>query len=389
VKVRGFRVELSEVEAALRQLPPVREAVVLSRPAPEAGTVQLIAYVALNAGVTADADALRSVLREKVGRHMIPSAFVILDEFPMNAHGKIDRSRLPAPPDAETELTHDAMPQTTMETSLAAIWQNVFQRPIARTANFFDLGGDSLSAAVIAARVHASLKADLNFRAFTDYPTLHELARHVETVRGTVNDDQIPITAVPRGQPLPLSFAQERIFRGSKAHEADGFKVATAYCLKGPLNIDLLRRCMDALVEHFESLRTTFEMRDGRPVQIIHPATPLALPVIDVDGSENPTERAQRVFSENADKETFDISRLPLVRFSIIRLSAHEHWLLRVSHHINSDALSWVVFYRELGRRYAALQEGRPLPALPEKPLQYADFAVWQRQVMDRATPAY
>ena len=379
VKVRGFRIEPGEIEAALLRLPGVREAVVMARE-DVPGDRRLVAYFVAE-GEMPDAPALRAALREWLPEHMVPSAFVALDALPLTANGKVDRRALPAPETASPREGATA-PRTPTEELLAGIWTEVLGTEVGVHDGFFDLGGHSLLATQVVSRVRQLFGAELPLRALFEASTVAELAPRVEAaLRDRPGDGAPPLLPLPRdGRPLPLSFAQERLwFLSQLEAESALYSVPGALRLTGPLDVAALERTLEELVRRHESLRTTFVFRDGVPGQVVADATRPALPLDDLSAlppEEREAEARRRVNDEA--RRPFDLVRGPLFRARLLRLAPEEHVLVLVMHHVVSDGWSLGVLFREVGALYAALAAGEE-PRLPELPVQYADFAAWQR----------
>ena len=375
VKVRGSRVDLLEVESALAAQPEVATAAVRAAPTPR-GDTRLTGYVAVPPGARRDTAGLRDALRTTLPDHAVPTAFSFVDSLPLNAHGKVDREALarlePEPPALSEE---QARGET--EELVAGIWESAFERrPVGRDDDFFALGGDSLTAAVVAAGVHASFGVALELGAFAESPTVAAMAELVDRLRaGPDGVHRQPLTRIPRNEPLPCSFIQERTWRHSRTpEESAGYTLANAVRITGPLDVEALRRSVDRVVARHEALRTTFVERDGGPIQVVRPPAPIQLPLVEV---ESPPEADELLLREAA--VPFDLERGPLLRLLLVRLSEHEHRLLRVNHHIVSDGRSWMIFFDELVTFYEADRRGEPPPLPEEEPLQYADFAAWER----------
>ncbi len=389
VKIRGNRIEPSEVEDALHRLPGIDRAVVeaIKRVDREPA---LVGYVVTSNGHSWSPAELRHALRAVLPDQMVPSAFVFLASLPFTATGKIDREKLRQIHPPLREQQPGQQPQTETEALLADIWAEVFDfSGIGRQDDFFALGGDSLMAAVVAARVHGAVGVELNLGLFADHPTLAGLAAAIDVLRLTEIDDKPLLVRAPRDRPLPLSFAQERTWKFSQTPEQSaGYTVARAHRIVGPLDVGLLRDCMSYIARRHEILRTTFPVVDGRPVQIAHSPEPVPLPLLDLTGTADPEEQAVLCCRREA-ALIFDLMLGPLVRFSLIRLRENEHWLLRVVHHITCDIWSWEVYFRELALLYEAKLRGDDPPLPDFEPLQYADYAVWQRRVLGPEGPAY
>ncbi|HKH47952.1 MAG TPA: amino acid adenylation domain-containing protein, partial [Thermoanaerobaculia bacterium] len=386
VKVRGVRVEPGEVAAALLAHPEVREAVVLVREAPP-GQPRLVAYAVLDRTDPTDRSDLRPVLaawlRDRLPQHMIPSAFVLLDALPLTTNGKIDRAALPVP-EREVRAEGEA-PRTPVEELLAGIWSEVLGcASVGREEGFFDLGGHSLLATRVVSRIRGVLGVDLPLRALFEAPTVAGLARAVEAGRGAALPPAlVPVPRDPAQPGLPLSFAQQRLWVIDQLEpESAAYNVPIGLRLRGALEPALLARIFAEVVRRHEVLRTTFAERADRPVQIVAPpesARP-ELPLVDLSHLPEPErEAAARALAGAEGARPFDLRRGPLLRRLLVRLGARDHLLLVTLHHIVSDGWSVGILVREVAALHGAFSQGRPSP-LPELPVQYADFAVWQRQ---------
>ncbi|HVR98030.1 MAG TPA: AMP-binding protein, partial [Thermoanaerobaculia bacterium] len=374
VKIRGFRIEPGEVEAVLAALPEVRAcAVLVRRDGP--GETRLVAYVVYREGGTPRSEELRSRLRERLPDYMVPAAFVVLEALPLTPNGKVDRRALSA--SAEPERTRSVgsaeAPLDPVEELLAGIWAEVMGLDrVGADEDFFALGGHSLLATRVVSRVRTVLGVELPLRTLFESPTVSGLAR---VVRESASREAPPIVPLPRYGDLPLSFSQQRLwFLDQLEPGSPAYNVPLAVRLDGELRVDLLERAFAAVVGRHEALRTTFAAPAGRPVQVVHPEPRLELPVIDLSGLP---QAAGRLAREEA-RRPFDLGRGPLLRLALLRLGEREHVLLLTMHHIVSDGWSLGVLLREI----AALYDGRSLPDLP---VQYADFAVWQRRWLDFA----
>ncbi|HEV2733653.1 MAG TPA: amino acid adenylation domain-containing protein, partial [Longimicrobiaceae bacterium] len=373
VKVRGFRVEPGEVEAALLAHPAVRDAAVAARG--EGGDARLVAYVVPAVGPF-PADEVRIHLRERIPAHMVPSALVVLDALPRTPGGKLDRRALPAP-DASRLTAADAAqrPRSVEEEVLAGIWATVLGVEPGPRGDFFALGGHSLLAARVAARVRQAFGVDLPLRAVFDASTLEALAGVVADARRRAGGTALPpLRRVPRDGPLPPSFAQERLWLLDRMEPGSAaYNVPAVLRLSGRLDAAALERALSEVVRRHEALRTTLGERDGRPVQVVHPSRPGALPVGDLSalGAAARAGAVRRLAAEDAARP-FDLAAGPLLRFSLLRLGDEEHVLLLTMHHAVGDAWSTSVLLGDLAAAYGGAE-------LPEPEVQYADFAAWQR----------
>ncbi|HEX9942664.1 MAG TPA: non-ribosomal peptide synthase/polyketide synthase [Thermoanaerobaculia bacterium] len=376
VKIRGFRIELGEIEAALDRQPGVRESVVVARG--EGGDRRLVAYVVPARREEPPSPAgLREALRASLPAHMVPTAFVVLGALPLSPNGKVDRKALPDP-EVGPAGERVAAPQTPTEELLAGIWAAVLGVPaVGRDDKFFDLGGHSLLASQVISRIRDVFGVELPLRTLFERPTVAALAREVES-GGALR--AVPIMPVPRDGTLPLSFAQQRIWFLEQLEPGSAFySIPAAFRLEGSLAPAVLAASLREIARRHESLRTTFGERDGEPFQAIAPAPDLDVPIIDLSGLPEPTREGtlHRIATEDA-RRPFDLARGPLARATLLRAAAADHVLLLNLHHIITDGWSTGVLAQELIELYRAVCSERP-SRLPELPVQYADFAVWQR----------
>ncbi|MEO6192065.1 MAG: amino acid adenylation domain-containing protein [Thermoanaerobaculia bacterium] len=379
VKVRGFRIELGEIESALTRHPRVLDAAVLAAPDVLGGN-RLIAYVAVEAELPAT--ELRAFLKAGLPDYMVPSVFVPLPELPLTPNGKIDRRALAALP-LETESAQQRAPRGYAEEVLAGIWSELFDRPVGVNENFFDLGGHSLLATRLVSRVREALGVELPLRRLFEQPTVAGLAESVEAALGLGGRGEAErIEPVPHDGLLPLSFTQERLwFLQQLEPGSDTYNMPVAVELSGWLRAGALAAALAEVTRRHESLRTTFVEVDGVPRQRISPPLyVVALPLVDLAALPAAARlaEAERLEREQA-AHGFDLERGPLIDALLVRLGEESHRFLLNLHHIISDGWSIGVLVRELGALYAASLEGRPSP-LPELPVQYADFASWQRR---------
>ncbi|MBV9927466.1 MAG: amino acid adenylation domain-containing protein [Acidobacteria bacterium] len=381
VKLRGFRIEPGEIEATLRQHPAVADAAVIVREAQE-GDKRLVAYVA---GTGADASELRAFLRRKLPEYMVPSAFIVLERLPLNANGKLDRAALPdAPAQAAASAANAEAHRTPVEELLAGIWASVLGvERVGADDNFFDLGGHSLLATKAVSRVREVLGADVQLRDLFDAPTAAGFAAAVEArlKQSAAGADEPPLARAARGEgPLPLSFAQQRLwFLDQLEPGRPTYNVPAAVRLRGDLDLKALARSFAEMTRRHESLRTVFRDEGGTPVQVVLPACEVALPVEDLTALAEPlreTEARARAHAEV--RRPFDLTTGPLLRALVLRLDESEHVVVLTMHHIISDAWAMELFIRELTTLYGAFVSGEGSP-LAELPVQYADYAVWQR----------
>ncbi|HLO02136.1 MAG TPA: amino acid adenylation domain-containing protein, partial [Symbiobacteriaceae bacterium] len=380
VKIRGYRIELGEIEATLALHPAVREAVVAVRQR-AAGDKRLVAYLSA-AGEQPTAAAMRHYLREHLPEYMVPSAFVWLEAMPLTPNGKVDRKALPAPEAGDEMAAAHTDPQTPVEEILVGIWAEVLGVPrVSIHDNFFELGGHSLLATQVLARIRDSLGADLPVRAMFERPTVAGLAALVEASLYAGGTPSAPIIPVDRAGELPLSFAQQRLwFLDQLEPASSAYNIPMAMRLKGELDRQALERTVNEVVRRHEALRTTFTVREGHPLVTIAAELVVDLPLVslaDLAESEREAE-AMRLVEEEAERP-FDLARGPLLRGRLLRLAEAEHILILTMHHIVSDGWSLGVLTNELTVLYTAFVRDESSPLL-ELPIQYADYAAWQRQ---------
>ncbi|HEX8242938.1 MAG TPA: amino acid adenylation domain-containing protein, partial [Longimicrobium sp.] len=378
VKVRGFRIEPGEIEARLLEHPDVREAVVLVRE-DTPGDKRLVAY--LVGAETAGAEALRAYLGERLPAYMVPAAYVRLERLPLTPNGKLDRRALPAPEgDAYAAREYEA-PVGETERALAEIWSDVVGvERVGRHDDFFGLGGHSLLAVRVISRVREAWGTDVALGELFARPVLADFAAALEA---SARAELPSIEPAAREGRLPLSFAQQRLwFLEQLGALGSAYHVPVRLRLRGELDRGALARALDGIVARHEALRTVFAQVDGVPEQRIAPADAgFHLLRHDLDGRADAEGELGRIMAEEA-RAPFSLERGPLVRGRLVRLGADDHVLLVTMHHIVSDGWSMEVLTRELSALYAAHREGRQA-GLPALPVQYADYAAWQRRWVD------
>ncbi|HYH78527.1 MAG TPA: amino acid adenylation domain-containing protein, partial [Longimicrobium sp.] len=372
VKIRGYRVELGEIEAVLRRHQAVSGALVVVRE-DVPGDRRLVAYVATDA----ETDVLRAHLRAALPEHMVPSAFVRLETLPNTATGKIDPRTLPAPVYESDEERHVA-PRTPTEETLAAIWAEVLGvRRVGVHDVFFEMGGNSLLATRVASRVRGAFAVEVTVRAIFEGPTVAVLAERVDALRSDHRPRVPPVVAVARDVPPPLSFGQERLWFLDRMEPGSAlYNVSSTLRLRGALDLGALERAIGEVVRRHEVLRTTFAEHDGRAVQVIVPFAGYELPVEELPGAGD--AEARRAAGREASLP-FDLSAAPPFRARLFRLADEDHVLVLALHHAACDGWSMDVLHGELAELYGAFREGRESP-LVSLPVQYADFAAWQRE---------
>ncbi|WP_196297222.1 non-ribosomal peptide synthetase, partial [Xanthomonas albilineans] len=379
VKLRGFRIELGEIAAALRACAGVQDAVVLLRE-DHPGEPRLVAYVVGDADVHS-AERLRSQLANRLPEAMLPTAYVHLETLPLTANGKLDRRTLPAP-DADARVMQAYVaPEGERETQLADLWRELLGvEQVGRHDNFFALGGHSLLGVRLISRIRSALGLELPLATLFAQPLLAELAQALDNAATSKLPSIVP---TDRSAPLPLSFAQQRLWFLNQLDPRTGttYLMHGGVRLIGMLHIPALRRALDRIVARHDALRTRFSSVDDVPCQIV--AAPFALDLHLIDLSNEPDAEAAARAHAHAEVSTgFDLSNGPLIRGRLLHLAEHEHVLLLSMHHIISDGWSIGVLIEELGALYTAFVSDAADP-LPPLPIQYADYAAWQRRWID------
>jgi amino acid adenylation domain-containing protein len=397
VKVRGFRIELGEIEGALAGHPAVRQAIVHA--VDDAGGGRLLAaYVVPAAPPDGEAAAgkwpaeLRSFLRERLPPYMVPSAWVVLEAFPLTPNGKVDRRALPRPEiGAAATPAGFELPWTPTQEVLAGIWSEVLgDRRVGLREDFFAIGGHSLLGTQVISRVREALGVELPLRALFERPTVAGLAERIDAERREGRGPRMSaIERVPREGELPLSFSQQRLWFLDRLEPGNPYhNIAGALRLSGRLDVSALAAALREIVRRHEVLRTRFPETAGRPSQVIEPPGPFDLPVQDLGSlpADRREAESRRRISEEA-RQGFDLAAGPPFRVVLLRQAEEEHLVLFSLHHAAGDAWSFGVLTRELSVLYPALRAGAPSP-LPALPVQYVDFAAWQRRNLEGETLA-
>ncbi|HEX9338077.1 MAG TPA: condensation domain-containing protein, partial [Pseudonocardiaceae bacterium] len=347
------------METTLRKHPNITDAVVIPRE-DQPGHKRLVGYVT----GTADPHDLAALLRRSLPDYMIPAAIVPLDALPLSPNGKLDRAQLPAP-----TATVGAPPTTDAERSLAGIWADVLRTTVGVHDNFFHVGGDSILATKVLARIRTTFGVSLSARTVFDNPTIASLALLLAGDRAVAD----PIWPVAMDGPLPLSAAQRRLWFLDDLTGGTEYNTGIGLRLTGPVDVDALRAALAALTARHAALRTTFHTVDGTGRQVV--AAHAELPLNVVDATEATLDR----LLADSLRQPFDLRREPPSRAVLVRLAEHRHVLLLAQHHIITDGWSMGILVDELAQCYvAALRHEQP--TLPAQPIQYPDFAVWQHE---------
>ena len=375
VKVRGFRIELGEIETVLLAQDSVREALLL------AADNQLLAYLvpAQTLSETERAEVgeqLMATLRDHLPDYMVPAHLIFLERMPLNPNGKLDRQALPKP-DASVEQQDWRVPVTPLQQQVAAIWAAILgAERVGLNQHFFELGGHSLLAMQVVSRIRQTLSLEVPLKAVFEHPRLEAFVAAMQA-QESPSPTAPALLSAGRVQPLPLSYAQERQwFLWQLEPHSAAYHIPSALRLKGQLDLAALQRSFDSLLARHESLRTHIRQDHDGAVQVIEP--PMSLPITQADADEAQLNaRVQALIAQ-----PFDLQEGPLLRVTLLRLAADEHVLVLVQHHIVSDGWSMQLVVEELVQLYAGYSQGQDVQ-LPALPIQYADYAVWQRSWMD------
>jgi amino acid adenylation domain-containing protein len=389
IRVRGNRIEPLDIELALEGLPGIDRAAVAAVTRDNQEPV-LVAFVVQASNASWTAARLRLALRANLPIHMVPSRVLFLDSLPYNRSNKIDREALRQYALPVRDGSKGDAPRTETEILLAEIWAEALELPdIGGDDDFFSLGGDSLIGAIVATRIHAALGIELPLAAIADHPTMSALAAFIDENRhiGVAREPQI--VRVPRAAAMPMSLLQEAIWNHCRGLQDRAVLTHVRnYRITGPLNIEILKQCLHYLVDRHEILRTTFGLVQGRPAQIIHQSATHALSFVDLAEVADPEAQADAIFREESRRE-IDLEKLPIRRNVLIRTARDNYRLLRVSHPMIMDGLGSRILDGELAILYEAILQGKNPPLPKEAPLQFADYAVWQRQFMRPGGPYF
>ncbi len=387
VKIRGFRIELGEIEMLLSQHPQVQQVVVIVRE-DHPGNKYLTAYV-VSETETLNSRELRQYLKEHLPEYMIPSAFVMLPALPLTPNGKVDRRSLPKPETTNSELEAAFVPpRNWQEEKLAEIWCTVLHLDkVGIYDNFFELGGHSLLVTSVISRIRDSFAIAIPIRSLLAAPTIDELSQviialqmEVQSANGMICDALTPLVPQIRDTYIPLSFAQESIWYLQQENpESSAYNSFFTLRFTGTLSASALESSFNEIIRRHEMLRTSFTVVEGQPVQIITPSLTIPLEMIDLQNlpqAERISKAEKLVALEY--QHDFNLTSVPLIKTTLLRFSEQEHWLTINIHHMITDGWSFGLLLEELRILYAAFVNGLPSP-LPELPVQYADFTLWQR----------
>ncbi|UOE51898.1 non-ribosomal peptide synthase/polyketide synthase [Mucilaginibacter sp. SMC90] len=366
VKIRGYRIEPGEIEQVLLQHENVRQAVVLAK-ADKQGTKRLTAYVVMDE-TAYEKQELQNYLGERLPEYMVPRLWVNLQSLPLTPNGKTDKRALP-----EAETSHEetyTAPQTTTEKQLAKIWEELLGvEKVGTKDNFFELGGHSLLAMRVISQVRKELNKELKIRDLFMYPVIADLAKQLEGEDSAAADSTIK-SITPRPEYIPLSYSQERLWFIDRLEGSVQYHIPGVLKLKGDLDAVSLERAIREVVDRHEVLRTVIREHDGRSYQFVKPAGQWKL--LQTSSANLKPHIAGLI------EKPFDLSADDMLRAELIQTGDNSYVLVMVIHHIASDAWSLPIIVDEIATLYSAYSNGNQL-RLPEPVLQFADYALWQR----------
>jgi len=385
LNIRGNRVEPQEISWAIKKHPHVEDAFVTlfnegSGESPGVG--KLVAYyVPKDRSYTPTNKELTEFLRDTLPSYMIPDCFVVVGQMPLNLSGKVDAKLLPAPSFLSRDIRKGKKPTTDTQNKILELWQKVLGfDQIGVDENFFDLGGHSLAAIRIIAGLSDLFDKTISLRQFYEFPTIEALEFSMPTWSAIPSP---PIVKNENRDHYPLSFQQEQVvFFQNLTPASNAYNSQSTIKIRGCLDHNVLSEAVNAIIARHEILRTTYTYLGREPVQIIHERFRLAIPLFDLSLAAEPLQEREELITRLLGT-VFDLSRLPLAEWSLIKLSEEEHDLVLVEHHIVHDGWTLSIIFRELQEYYNAIVENRA-PEMPELPVQYRDFAIWQRRNINR-----
>jgi amino acid adenylation domain-containing protein len=380
VKIRGYRIEPGEIETILSSHTAVQQSAVVVRENGR-GNKELIAYIVPTNEDDSACNDVRAYMRRKLPSYMVPSAFVLLDRMPLTPNGKLDRDALPVPKPLDTAA--HVSPRTQVQEIVAGIWGVLLgTETVGSDRSFFDLGGHSLLATQVISRVRDTLGVEVPLRALFNTPTISGFAEAVERERKAGrNAEAPPIRPVPRDRTWPLSFAQQRLWFIQQLEPESGlYNIPLGAHIDGPMSISALRQSLQEVAQRHQVLRTRFEDMGAGPVQVIDELPQIDLAVYDLGALEaNELDEQSRDIAQREAKRPFDLELGPVWRACLLRCAPKEHVMLLYMHHVAGDGWSMGILMKEITALYDGYSEGRTVK-LEEIPVQYVDYAMWQRE---------
>ena len=386
VKIGGFRVELGEIESVLNRQKEVSTSAVLTKE-DKAGNKQLVAYV-VSPKDNGKKDGLNiEKLREELSKilpyYMVPSLFVRLESMPLTPNGKVDKKALPEP-EGNFELINEYVaPETEIEKKLTSIWQELLGvEKIGIQDNFFELGGHSILVTQVISKIRTEFNNELPLNTLFESTTIQTLSKRINADR--LNEGHLkPIPAIIRKGDIPLSFAQERLWFIDQYEHNASYNMPLAAKLFGGLSISVLEKALTTIINRHEVLRTNFVTTNNGPKQVIQESASSNLEIVDLSHLSKEAANKQILDSINKESQkTFDLAKDSLIRFILYTVNEEEFVLFINHHHIITDGWSFSILINEITQIYEAYSNGKPSP-LTDLPIQYADYAIWQRAYLE------
>jgi hypothetical protein len=381
VKLRGYRIEVKEIESVLLQQQGVKQCAVVAREDKDCGKY-LVGYVVGTGDETLSGAQLRKSVRGKLPEYMSPSTYVILDALPLTPNGKLDSKALPIPDRSEEEAGAGRQsPRTATQEVLEGIWCQVLKRErVGVEEDFFEAGGHSLTAMQVISRVREVFQVELSVRKIFESPTIADLALEIEAASRGGPGLAAPLRRALRGGAMPLSFSQKGLWFFHQLEPGSSYNSQVAVRFEGRLNVSSLEQSLNEIVARHEALRTTFPIVDGEPIQFINPPKGLPLSLIDLSSpSDAKRDELARHLLRQESLLPFDMATGPLVRAFLLKQGQGKYLLSLTMHHTVSDGWSGGVLFKEMSALYSAFVAAVASP-LPELPIQYVDFAHWQQE---------
>ncbi|MEO7533123.1 MAG: amino acid adenylation domain-containing protein, partial [Ferruginibacter sp.] len=375
VKIRGYRIELGEIESVLMQSESIKQAVVLAKE-DKSGNQRLVGYI-----VTAedfDNNAIISYLQGRLPDYMVPTLWIKLESLPVTPNGKVDKKALPDPDTSGISINEYAVPRNEVENKLTDIWKQLLDIDQVGIYNdFFELGGHSLLAIRVISAIRKQFEIELKINDVFEYPTIAQLAGYLQS-HSSKNVHHAIERVEPQPENIPLSFSQERLWFIDQLEGSTQYHLPTVLRLQGKVNIEALEYAIQNVINRHDILRTVIMDLDGKPYQHIQDKDHWKISRIDGLIFKNDAATLQQ-FTQKIIQQPFDLSKDSMVRGALITIDELNHVLVITMHHIVSDGWSLSIIVKEVAEAYNAYEEGRPLN-LPELQIQYADYAIWQRQ---------
>jgi amino acid adenylation domain-containing protein len=382
VKIRGYRIELGEIESVLESDEEIKQSVVIVK-ATENNNKQLVAYIVPTKAEQIRVEEVREYVTQKLPSYMAPSIYVILDEMPLTPNSKIDRKKLPDPVEYGISTTKEYVgAQTETQIKLSEIWTNLLGlKQVSINDNFFEIGGHSLLATQLISRIRDVFLFDISLQKIFELPNILDLSKYLDSIKqDDANKNNYDIQVYPRTQDLELSFSQERLWFLDQLEQFSGaYNISSAMKLEGNISVPILEKSLNEIIKRHEVLRTTFITKNNKPIQIVHNELLLSIPVIVLTkmNKEEQEKQIKQIIHEETSYH-FDLSTGPLLRVIVVNLNETQNILIITMHHIIVDGWSLGLLIKELSIIYNAFLKNKPSP-LCDLPVQYADYAIWQR----------